>query len=87
MPNIYSSAEFENTYAYDGDDLGLTYSKQQSVFKVWAPTADKMMLNIYSSGTKGVQDLIESYPMTRGEKGYGNIYFQAIGMENIIPIP
>ena len=64
MPNVYSSAEFENTY-----DLGLTYSKDQSVFKVWAPTADAMKLNIYSSGTKGTNDLIASYDMKLGEKG------------------
>ena len=69
MPNVYSSAEFENTYAYKGDDLGLTYRKEQSVFKVWAPTADAMKLNIYSSGTKGTNDLIASYDMTLGEKG------------------
>ena len=69
MPNVYSSAEFENTYAYKGDDLGLTYSKDQSVFKVWAPTAEAMKLNIYSSGTKGTNDLIASYDMKLGEKG------------------
>lgn len=69
MPNVYSSAEFENKYAYDGEDLGLTYSEEQSIFKVWAPTADAMKLNVYTSGTKGANDLIESYTMTKGEKG------------------
>ena len=43
MPNIYSTKEFEDAYTYEGKDLGLTYGKDKSTFKVWAPTADKML--------------------------------------------
>ena len=69
MPNIYSSKEFETAYTYDGKDLGLTYSKEASRLKVWAPTADKVVLNVYESGTAGTDDLIKSVDMTLGEKG------------------
>ena len=69
MPNIYSTKEFEDAYTYEGKDLGLTYGKDKSTFKVWAPTADKMVLNIYASGTKGTEDLIASYPMELADKG------------------
>ncbi len=71
MPNIYSTEEFENTYTYDGTDLGVTYTESATTFKVWAPTADSVLLNIYESGTKGTQDLIPDapYKMTEKEKG------------------
>ena len=69
MPNIYSTKEFEDAYTYDGDDLGLTYTDVKSTFKVWAPTAEKVVLNVYTSGTKGTDDKIGSYEMTYGEKG------------------
>lgn len=36
-------------FIYKGDDLGLTYSKEKSVFKVFAPTATRVRLNIYDS--------------------------------------
>ena len=39
-PNVYSSDEFEAAYSYDGKDLGLTYTKEASTFKLWAPNAD-----------------------------------------------
>ena len=71
-PNLYSSDEFESAYAYDGNDLGLTYTSSASTFKLWAPTADSVTLNIYEGGTAGTADKIASYPMTggtRNEKG------------------
>ncbi len=34
-------------YYYDGDDLGLTYSEEESIFKVWAPTAQEVKLVIF----------------------------------------
>jgi len=69
MPNIYTTSEFEKAYTYDGDDLGLTYTKDKSTFKVWAPTAENMVLNVYESGTKGNDDKIASYQMVKAEKG------------------
>ncbi|MBQ2902375.1 MAG: type I pullulanase [Agathobacter sp.] len=69
MPNIYSTKEFEDAYTYEGKDLGLTYTDVKSTFKVWAPTAEKVVLNVYASGTKGTDDKLGSYEMTLGEKG------------------
>ncbi len=34
-------------FCYDKDDLGLTYTKEESVFKVWAPTAVQVFTVIY----------------------------------------
>jgi len=33
-------------YYYDGDDLGVTYSKKESTFKLWAPLAENVQLII-----------------------------------------
>jgi len=38
-----------NIFHYNGDDLGLTYTKHYSIFKVFAPTATKINLNLYRS--------------------------------------
>ncbi len=65
----YSSEEFEEQYTYDGDDLGAVWAADKTVFKVWAPTAESVSVNLYASGTEGTDDLLESVPMTRGEKG------------------
>ena len=54
MPVAYSSAEFENKYTYEGDDLGATWTKDKTTFKVWAPTADKVEVKLYKSGTEGL---------------------------------
>ena len=47
---MYSSVEFEEAYTYTGTDLGVTYKKSHTEFRVWAPTADAVSLLIYESG-------------------------------------
>lgn len=69
LPSLYKSESFINSYTYEGDDLGATWSKESTTFKVWAPTASDVDLNLYESGTAGTSDLIESIQMTQGEKG------------------
>ena len=39
--------------AYYGNDLGAVYTAEKTVFKVWAPTADEVKLNLYEKGAKG----------------------------------
>lgn len=34
---------------YNGNDLGLTYSKSKSVFRIWAPSAQKVKLFLYDT--------------------------------------
>lgn len=73
MPSLYSSDTFEKEYTYTGDDLGATWSSSKTTFKVWAPTADKVQVNLYESGTEGTDDLIETLDMTKGEKGVWSV--------------
>ena len=42
----------DEKYYYDGNDLGLTYGKNKSSFKVWAPTAKDVSLMLYDDAGK-----------------------------------
>ncbi len=69
MPSAYSTDEFEDQYTYNGNDLGATWTSEKTTFKVWAPTADKVQVNLYASGTEGTDDCIDTLDMVKGEKG------------------
>ena len=69
MPSLYSSDVFERQYTYTGDDLGAAWSSSKTTFKVWAPTAERVQVNLYRSGTEGTDDLIETLEMIKGSKG------------------
>lgn len=53
LPDYYSSEEFESQYTYTGNDLGATYAKEKTAFRVWAPTANNIDLNLYDNGNGG----------------------------------
>lgn len=67
MNKILGSAYFDEELAYYGDDLGATYTKEKTSFKLWAPTASEVSLNLYEQGDG--DNLLETIPMTAGEKG------------------
>ena len=69
MPSFYSTAGFEAEYTYTGDDLGANWSKDATLFKLWAPTADEAFVNRYESGSQWKKDLIETLPMTKSVNG------------------
>ena len=77
MPmSIFDSEWFAENYHYDGDDLGATINGNNTTFKVWAPTASKVVLNLFEKGN-GV-DAYKSVDMTRGDKGVW-LYTEACG--------
>ncbi len=65
----YSSEEFEAQYTYTGNDLGATWTESATTFRVWAPTATAVKINLYESGTAGTDDLIEQVEMTADVNG------------------
>lgn len=69
MPSIYSTEKFEQEYTYTGNDLGATWTKDKTTFRVWAPTAESVKVNLYKSGTKGTDDLIEAVEMKSDVNG------------------
>ena len=44
------AAELDKS-AYSGNDLGAVWSKESTTFKVWAPKADTVKLNLYEHGS------------------------------------
>ena len=69
VPNIYSTEYFENEYTYTGNDLGANWTAEGTTFRLWAPTASDVSVNLYTTGTEGTEDLIESVPMTADVNG------------------
>ena len=69
MPNVYSTQSFEEMYTYEGNDLGATWSSEKTAFRLWAPTAKSVKVNLYRSGTPGENDLIEQLEMTADVNG------------------
>ncbi|TDL32080.1 type I pullulanase [Jeotgalibacillus sp. S-D1] len=63
---VIRSEEFDEQYFYDGDDLGNTYSKDQTIFRLWAPTASEAKLVTYKSWDESAGTEID---MKAGEKG------------------
>jgi len=59
--------EFSKYPVYEGIDLGLTYSPDRSVFKVWAPTADSVKLIIRHDAFGRM--IPWEVDMKKGEKG------------------
>ncbi len=63
VDKMTKTAEFEEKFYYDGDDLGVTYTKEMTQFKVWSPTATQVKLEVVNN-TK-----TETFEMIRGAKG------------------
>lgn len=73
IPDLFSSNAFEEKYTYTGGDLGAAWSKDATTFKVWAPTAESVKVNLYQGGAKSGDDLIGSHDMTAGDKGVWSV--------------
>ena len=69
MPIYYSTKAFEALYTYEGDDLGANWSQDSTFFRLWAPTATAVKINLYASGDYRVNDLIEQVEMTPDVNG------------------
>ncbi|MGI6787679.1 MAG: type I pullulanase [Acholeplasmataceae bacterium] len=81
MEKLYDTTEFTQAFYYGGK-LGALYTKEQTTFRVWSPTSEKIFLNLYNYGhplydNQGnllSEDQIEDEPyetiqMERKEKG------------------
>jgi pullulanase len=59
--------KFASYPVYNGTDLGLAYSPQQSFFRIWAPSADKAELKLYNEGTGG--KVLQTISMKKDKAG------------------
>lgn len=64
---IFDSNKFIKKYTYDGNDLGSVVNGNSTIFKVWAPTASSVVLDLYKSGHEG--KAYKNIPMTRKDEG------------------
>ncbi len=60
---IVKTKRFDEEFFYDGNDLGTVYSKEKTVFTLWAPTATVVLLNLENEGQSSV------ISMKREERG------------------
>lgn len=74
MREMYSTAAFESRFTYSGDDLGARWSREGTHFRLWAPTAQGVEIQLYAGGTPGTGDLLTQLPMTPGEAGTWTAY-------------
>jgi pullulanase len=63
MPRLVLNGQ---AYYYGGNDLGATYKPKATAFRVWAPTASKVRLNIFRNGSG---DLFKTLDMKRSTGG------------------
>lgn len=70
---LFESADFEENFTYEGDDLGASINKEsgKTTFKVWAPTASCVRVNLYRTGGEVSDDLIGCMAM---EKHAGGVW-------------
>ncbi len=52
---------------YHGQDLGLQYTHNASIFRIWSPTAERVQLKFYKSSLGN--DLLETIEMEKGNEG------------------
>ncbi len=64
---IFDSEYFASNYHYDKDDLGATVNGDTTVFKLWAPTASSVTLNLFEKGDGG--EAYKTVAMSKGDKG------------------
>ena len=64
---LFDSEAFNDKFYYEGDDLGVTYSKEATSFRVWAPTASKVILKLYEEGSG--DNFIKDVDMVKDVKG------------------
>ncbi len=69
LGNVYDTEKFVNLFTYNGDDLGATYSKDETSFRVWAPTAKQLNLYTYEKHEKTNNIPDEVIPMEKSING------------------
>lgn len=66
-PSADQLDSYDKYPCYYGDDLELVYTPEQSVFTLWAPSADQARLNLYAAGEGGERE--EQIDMNKSDDG------------------
>ncbi len=57
----FNSADFNNYPTYAGNDLGVSWTKEQTKIRIWSPTAIQVELRIYKQSTGGSAIRIDQF--------------------------
>lgn len=64
---VIRTKEFDNHFFYSGNDLGAEVAGDQTVVKLWAPTATQVMLKLFSPiGTESIAEIVKMKRETKG---------------------
>lgn len=66
-PKSVSHFDTDRYPLYNLDELGMAYHPEQSIFKIWAPTASAARLLLYAEGTGGKP--LQTINLQKGPKG------------------
>ncbi len=66
ISQYYKTEEFKQLFSYTGNDLGVTLTETETIFKVWTPVASNVTLKLYHDDTT---EQFESFDLKRGELG------------------
>lgn len=69
--NTQKYISFDDFPVYNGNDLGMTYSIQQTVVKLWSPAAEEVLIHLYKNGADSTP--LVSHNMLLGRKGVWSI--------------
>ena len=64
---VFDTEDFITNFTYSGKDLGAIINGDNTIFKLWAPTASSVVLNLFTAGHE-----VEAYKcvdMIKGERG------------------
>lgn len=70
----FDSEAFIQEYVYEGNDLGAGYDHDKTVFKIWAPTAQEVLLCLHKYGSveengENEADVLKSVTMIKDDHG------------------
>jgi pullulanase len=66
---VIRTEEFDSLFFYGGNDLGVSYTPENTKFKLWAPTATRVKLRLFKEDAQNP----EIFEMDRGDKGVWSI--------------
>ena len=71
----YESKEFRSEYEESCDDLGVTYTKEATTFKVWSPDADRICLYLHATGLDHEEGAADkgAYDFEKKENGFWSV--------------
>jgi pullulanase len=63
----FKDNDFNDFPIYQGGDLGINWSPERTIIKIWAPTAKRIFFRLYKEGQGG--EAIKEFPMIPDENG------------------